>query len=102
MIHFAFYVPISEAEKVKNALFVAGAGKIGNYDQCSFETRGLGQFRPLKGSDPALGQIGVLELVEELKIEMVFEDELYPEIVAALIESDPYETPAYYATKMLG
>jgi hypothetical protein len=102
MIHFAFYVPLSDAEKVKNALFVAGAGEMGNYDHCSFETKGLGQYRPLKGSNPAIGQLGILETVEELKVEMVFEDLLYPQIVAALIESHPYETPAYYGTKTLG
>lgn len=102
MIHFAFYVPVADAENVKEALFNAGAGKIGNYDRCSFETRGFGQFRPLGGANPKIGQIGDLERVEEIKVEMVIDDEIYPKIVQALLDSHPYETPAYYAMKVLG
>lgn len=102
MIHFAFYVPVSDAEKVKTALFAVGAGKIGNYECCSFETKGRGQFRPLAGSHPTLGKMDELEIVEELKVEMVCEDQLYPKVLKALLDSHPYETPAYYAIKTLG
>lgn len=55
MYHIAFYVPVTHADKVKTKMFQAGAGKIGNYDQCSFEYKGIGQFRPLSGSNPFIG-----------------------------------------------
>ena len=101
MFHISFYVPVKDAEKVKNAMFQAGAGKIGNYDYCSFELRGKGQFRPLSGSNPTLGSEGKIETVEELKIEMVCEDSLVRDVIAALKKSHPYETPAYYTIKTL-
>ncbi len=101
MIHIAFYVPVKDAEKVKNAMFQAGAGKIGLYDSCSFETKGIGQFRPLPGSRPAIGVNLELERVEELKVEMVCEEHLAESVIEALKKSHPYETPAYYAIKTL-
>jgi hypothetical protein len=101
MFHISFYVPIHDADKVKNAMFQAGAGKIGNYDSCSFEMKGMGQFRPLTGSNPAVGSQGLLEHVEELKVEMVCDDQYIKDVVAALKKSHPYETPAYYVIKTL-
>lgn len=101
MIHISFYVPVKDAEKVKNAMFQAGAGRIGNYDYCSFEMKGQGQFRPLPGSNPTIGSEGVVETVEELKVDMVCEDSYIREVIAALKKSHPYETPAYYAIKTL-
>jgi hypothetical protein len=101
MIHISFYVPVKEAEKVKNAMFQAGAGKIGNYDYCSFEMRGTGQFRPLPGNNPTIGSECKVETVDELKIDMVCEDACAKEVIAALKKSHPYETPAYYAIKTL-
>jgi hypothetical protein len=101
MIHISFYVPVKDADRVKDAMFHAGAGRIGNYDHCSYESRGSGQFRPLAGSNPTIGSVNKLEIVEELKVEMVCEDHLAHEVVAALKKSHPYETPAYYAIKSL-
>lgn len=101
MIHISFYVPVKDAEKVKNAMFQAGAGKIGNYDYCCFEMKGTGQFRPLPGSNPTIGSECKIETVEELKIDMVCEDSCIREVIAALKKSHPYETPAYYAIKTL-
>ena len=101
MVHFSFYVPVESAEKVKAALFAAGAGKIGNYDQCCFEIKGKGQFRPLEGHKAFIGQTNLVEYVEELKIELVCEDHLVESVVKALKSSHPYETPAYYAIKTL-
>jgi len=80
---------------VKNAVFAAGAGRIGDYDQCSWQVLGQGQFRPLDGSQPFLGQTGVVEQVQEWKVELVVADELIRPVVAALKQSHPYETPAY-------
>ncbi|MES2529298.1 MAG: NGG1p interacting factor NIF3 [Bdellovibrionota bacterium] len=101
MIHISFYVPVKDAERVKNAMFHAGAGKIGNYDSCSFEMKGVGQFRPLSGSNPAIGSQDMLESVDELKVEMVCDEAIIQEVISALKKSHPYETPAYYAIKTL-
>lgn len=101
MFKITFFTPIENAPEIKNAMFLAGAGKIGNYDQCSFETRGIGQFRPLAGAHPALGIEGRLEFVEELKIEMVCADEFIKEAVIALKKSHPYETPAFDVIKLV-
>ena len=61
MYKITFYVPVKDAERVKMAMFEAGAGKIGNYDCCSFETRGTGQFRPLPGASPHVGSINKIK-----------------------------------------
>ena len=101
-MHISFYVPLEEAEKVKEAMFQAGGGKIGNYDKCSFDISGLGQFRPLAGSHPTLGKQGSVERVAEVKVEMVCEKHLIKEVISALKASHPYETPAYYVIETLG
>jgi hypothetical protein len=91
----AFFVPASHVEVVKAAVFAAGGGRIGDYDHCAWQTLGQGQFRPLDGSQPFLGQTGQVEVVEEWKVELVVADELIVQVVAALKQSHPYETPAY-------
>ena len=95
MFKLAFFVPESHVEQVKSAVFAAGAGRIGAYDQCSWQVLGHGQFRPLDGSQPFIGQGGVVEQVQEWKVELVVADELIHQVVAALKQSHPYETPAY-------
>jgi dinuclear metal center YbgI/SA1388 family protein len=89
------YVPEPDAEKVLHALWAAGAGKIGDYDQASFSHPGTGTFRPLEGADPTIGQIGTHEKVAEMRIEVVFPCNLKSMIIKALIESHPYEEVAY-------
>jgi len=91
----AFFVPASHVEVVKAAVFAAGGGRIGDYDHCAWQTLGQGQFRPLDGSQPYLGQAGQVEVVEEWKVELVVADDLIAQAVAALKQSHPYETPAY-------
>jgi hypothetical protein len=91
----AFFVPASHVEAVKAAVFAAGGGRIGDYDHCAWQTLGQGQFRPLDGSQPFLGQTGQVEVVEEWKVELVVADDLIPQVVTALKQSHPYETPAY-------
>ncbi|KPB34149.1 Uncharacterized protein AC514_1394 [Pseudomonas savastanoi pv. phaseolicola] len=76
-------------------MFAAGAGRIGAYDHCSWQVLGQGQFRPLNGSQPFVGQSGVVESVEEWKVELVVADDLIQQAVLALKQSHPYETPAY-------
>ncbi|MCV9921739.1 NGG1p interacting factor NIF3 [Pseudomonas sp. BT-42-2] len=95
MYKLAFFVPASHVEVVKAAVFAAGGGRIGDYDHCAWQTLGQGQFRPLDGSQPYLGQTGQVEVVEEWKVELVVADELIAQVVAALKASHPYETPAY-------
>jgi len=90
-----FYVPVAQAEAVKAAVFAAGAGRIGAYDCCCWQTTGNGQFRPLEGSRPYLGTQGRVEHVEEVRVEMVCRPECIEAVVAALRRAHPYETPAY-------
>ena len=94
MYKLCFYVPESHLESVKQALFAAGAGRIGDYDRCCWQILGQGQFRPLAGSDPFLGQNEQLETLPEWKVELVVSDELIHEVVSALKQAHPYETPA--------
>lgn len=94
------YIPLKYKEVVKSAMFKMGAGKVGNYDQCSFEVIGTGQFRPLKGSDPFIGSTDNLQKVEEARVEMIVEDSMIKDVVAAMKSAHPYETPAYDIVKM--
>ena len=100
MYKLAFVGPPSHGEQVKSALFAAGAGRIGAYDSCSWQVLGQGQFRPLDGSQPFIGQTGEIEQVQEWKDELVIADELIQQAVAALKSSHPYETPAYEVWKL--
>ncbi|MBP1141692.1 MULTISPECIES: YqfO family protein [Pseudomonas] len=95
MYKLAFFVPPSHVDEVKSAVFAAGAGRIGAYDHCSWQVLGQGQFRPLDGSQPFIGRSGVVESVEEWKVELVVADELIQHVVVALKQSHPYEMPAY-------
>jgi hypothetical protein len=100
MYQLSFYVPATHVDVVKQAVFDAGAGRIGNYDSCCWQVAGQGQFRPLPGSDPAIGGVGQLERVDEYKVEMVCEDALIVAAVAALKAAHPYEEPAYQVWKL--
>jgi len=95
MFKICVYVPENSVEKVKQALFEAGAGRIGNYDSCCWQTAGIGQFRPLQNSNPAIGDINQLEQVNEIKIELVCADELVKPVVQAMRLAHPYEEPAF-------
>ncbi|MFA6931074.1 MAG: NGG1p interacting factor NIF3 [Lentisphaeria bacterium] len=89
------YVPENHLETLKTALFAAGAGCLGNYDSCCFQSLGSGQFRPSVQAKPFLGEAGKLEQVQEWKLEMIFSDEVLSEVLAALRKVHPYETPAF-------
>ncbi|AXM98179.1 NGG1p interacting factor NIF3 [Pseudomonas plecoglossicida] len=101
MYKLAFFVPASHVDVVKAAVFAAGGGRIGDYDHCAWQTLGQGQFRPLDGSQPFLGQAGQVEVVEEWKVELVVADDLVAQVVAALKQSHPYETPAYEVWRLV-
>ena len=96
MVKLCFYVPVDAAEHVKAAVFASGAGTIGNYDSCCWQVVGQGQFKPVAGAQPAIGQVDQLETVTEVKIEMVCTDEQIKAAVKALLAAHPYEEPAYH------
>jgi hypothetical protein len=80
---------------VKQAVFSAGAGRYDGYDSCSWETLGTGQFRPLSGSKPFIGQQDKIETVPEYRVETICEEKFIKPVLNALLEAHPYETPAY-------
>ena len=95
MYKMVFFVPEEHKESVKQAVFATGAGRIGDYDCCSWETKGEGQFRPLQGANPFIGEQGTLEKVTEFRVELVCSDDLIEGAVKALKTAHPYEEPAY-------
>lgn len=100
MYKLAFFVPKTNIEQVKEAVFAAGAGRIGNYEACCWQTLGQGQFKPLAGATPYIGQHNTLEQVEEYRVEMVCEDEHIHAAIAALKQAHPYEEPAFEAWRL--
>lgn len=95
MYQLYFYVPIDYLEQVKRAVFGAGAGGIGHYEECCFETTGQGQYRPAKGSQAFSGEIGKLSKVSEVKVEMVCNEACKNKVQQALLNAHPYEQVAY-------
>lgn len=89
------YVPVAHLEKVSAALFDAGAGNIGNYDQCSFYAEGTGTYRGNEKSNPFAGTSGKLHHEKENKLEVIFPSHLQTKITQALLTSHPYEEVAY-------
>jgi hypothetical protein len=89
------FVPREALAPVREALFEAGAGRIGEYERCSWYTEGTGTFLGREGTDPAVGQPGREQRVAELRLETVYPVELEAEVVAALRDAHPYEEPAF-------
>ena len=89
------FVPNEEADKLRAALGTAGAGGIGNYKLCSFNTQGEGTFLPDEGANPTIGEVGTLERVKETRIEMVCSKRALAIVIETLKHFHPYETPAY-------
>ncbi len=100
MYKLCVYVPESHLDVVKQALFEAGAGRIGDYDSCCWQVAGQGQFRPLAGADPFVGTVGAVETVVEYKVELVCDDALIGAAVAALKAAHPYEEPAWQVWRL--
>jgi len=100
MYKLNFFVPTKDKERVKEALFAIGAGRYQNYECCSFETIGVGQFKPLKYANPHIGTFDKIERVEEYKVEMICKDELIKKSIEILKETHPYEEVAYEVFKM--
>jgi dinuclear metal center YbgI/SA1388 family protein len=89
------FCPVDYADKVREAVFEAGAGKIGNYDSCSYSGKGTGSFRGSEDTSPFVGEKGKLHFEEEIRIETIFPVYREREIISALIEAHPYEEVAY-------
>ncbi len=101
MYSLIYYIPPQDHEGVKQALFEQGAGKIGHYDQSCWEVSGTGQFRPLSGSHPAIGQQYKLQRLEEIRVEMVCAEQVIKAVVRTLLKVHPYEQPAYQIHRIL-
>lgn len=95
MYKLTYYVPETHVEEVKQAVFAAGAGKIGDYANCCWQVLGQGQFVPLEGSQSFIGTKGEVHKVAEYRVEQVCDDAFIEQAVAALKQAHPYETVAY-------
>jgi hypothetical protein len=95
------FVPESALDAVRDALFEAGAGRIGDYERCSWYTAGTGTFLGGEATDPSIGERGREERVPELRLETVFPAERHRDVVAALRAAHPYEEPAFDVYELL-
>ncbi|HET7568945.1 MAG TPA: hypothetical protein VFJ91_13215 [Gaiellaceae bacterium] len=90
-----WFVPREALDATRDAVFAAGAGRIGDYERCSWYTEGTGTFLGGEGTSPSVGRPGREERVAELRVETVVPDERLAAVVAALREAHPYEEPAF-------
>ena len=90
-----WFVPREALDATRDAVFAAGAGRIGDYERCSWYTEGTGTFFAGEGADPSVGKKGREERVPELRLETVFPEERQVEVVDALRSAHPYEEPAF-------
>ena len=95
------FVPPEALDAVREALFAAGAGRIGRYERCSWYTEGTGTFLAGEGATPSVGEPGREERVREARLETVYPAERHDAVVAALREAHPYEEPAYDVVELL-
>lgn len=100
MYKICFYVPIDHVDSVKNAMFKAGAGKMGGYSCCAWQTLGEGQFLALENSHPYLGKKFHLEQVKEYKVEMICAEEYIHDVMIAFRSTHPYEEPAFHVLRL--
>ncbi len=96
------FVPRETANAVVDALAAAGAGRIGDYDRCAFLAQGQGTFRPGDGANPAIGSRGEIEVVDEVRVEMVLPRRHRDDVVTALRAAHPYEEPAFDVLELAG
>ena len=95
------FVPHVALELVRDALFDAGAGRIGDYERCCWYTHGTGTFLPREGADPTIGEVGREQRVPEVRLETVYPDDAHVAVVAALRRAHPYEEPAFDISQLL-
>lgn len=94
------FCPTDHAETVRQALFNAGAGHIGNYDNCSFNSQGSGSFRALENANPFAGSVNEFHFEDEIRIETIFPSYSQSAVIRALLSSHPYEEVAYDIYKL--
>ncbi|MCX5637322.1 MAG: Nif3-like dinuclear metal center hexameric protein [Planctomycetota bacterium] len=94
------FIPINAVKKVSDAVFAAGAGKLGSYSHCGFQAQGTGTFLPLEGAKPAIGRKGKLEKVPEVRFETIVPAEKLEDCIAAMKKAHPYEMPAFDCLKL--
>jgi len=100
LVKLVTFVPDHSADKLRKAIFKAGAGNIGNYSSCSFNTEGHGTFLALEDSNPYCGEIGQLHTEHEIRIETVFPSYLKPAVISSLLSVHPYEEPVFDLYKL--
>ncbi|PKV75387.1 Nif3-like dinuclear metal center hexameric protein [Pontibacter ramchanderi] len=98
LMQLAFFVPVAQTDQVLAAIHKAGAGQIGEYSDCSFQVQGTGRFKPSDNADPAIGEKGKPEQVQENRVEVLFPAFKQQRIMTALLEAHPYEEVAHYLT----
>ncbi|MEK7185736.1 MAG: YqfO family protein [Patescibacteria group bacterium] len=94
LVKIVVFVPLDFADKVRQAMGDAGAGRIGKYSHCTFSSIGFGRYKPLEGANPAIGEVGKLEKVEEERIETVCPKNKAKEVIEAIKKTHPYEEVA--------
>ena len=95
-----FYTPKKYKEKILKKLFQLGAGRIGNYNSCSFQTLGKGTYIPEKKSKPLIGSLNKLESVNEVKIELIYQNNIEDELIKNLKQVHPYDQVAFFISKI--
>jgi hypothetical protein len=93
-VKIVVFVPEGHTDEIRKAMMEAGAGHIGNYDSCSFSSKGIGRFRPLEGANPFIGKFEETEQVEEERIETICPFDSINKLVEEIKKSHPYEEPA--------
>jgi hypothetical protein len=101
LVKLVVYVPQTHAQTVREAIGKVGAGKLGNYEFCSFSVKGIGRYKPVGGAKPFLGEIGKLEEVEEERIEVILPKASIQEVVSAMKKAHPYEEVAFEISSLL-
>ena len=94
-VKIVVFVPLTHTDIVRKAMGDAGAGEIGNYNYCSFSSRGTGRFTPLKGANPTIGEVNKAEEVEEERIEVICPKDKAKEVIGAIKKVHPYEEVAF-------
>ena len=101
MLKLIYYVPEFHLESTKFAIFEAGAGGIGNYEHCAWQVLGTGQFKPVKGANPFIGELDIVEQVPEWRVETIVPEDKASAVAKALKVSHPYEEPAFEFIQMV-
>lgn len=101
MLKLIYYVPESHLEITKQAIFDAGAGGIGDYEHCAWQVLGMGQFKPVKGATPFIGELDHLEQLPEWRVETIVPELKARSVTKALKASHPYEEPAFEFIQMI-